>query len=316
MEVSVDACVGVSLFPRDGRDAESLLRCADLAVRWAKEFSHDPIQVFEEKMRLATTDRLKLEQHLRGALDRGEIDLVHQPQVGLRDGLLAGVEVLVRWNRGPLGVVPPGTFVPVAEETGLIVRLGRWVLERACQQAVTWEVAGVPPLRLSVNVSPRQFLDPELAHVVGESLQRSGLAPARLALEVTESAIMKNAEQAVAIMRSLKELGVEIALDDFGVGYSSLSYLKHFPIDRVKIDRTFVRDLATDQDDRTICAGVIAMAHSRGRLVTAEGVETSAQLEFLRAQGCDEVQGYLVSRPLDTEGLVALARSNPAWIDS
>jgi diguanylate cyclase (GGDEF)-like protein len=316
MEVSVDACIGLSLFPRDGRDAESLLRCADLAVRWAKEFSHDPIQSFDEKMRRATADRLKLEQHLRGALDRDEIDLVYQPQVGIGDGVLMGVEVLVRWNRGPLGVVPPTTFVPIAEETGLIVKIGRWALERACLQAVAWDLADLPPLRLSVNVSPRQFLDPEFAQIVGEALRRSGLAAGRLALEVTESAIMKNAEQAVAIMRTLKALGVEIALDDFGVGYSSLSYLKHFPIDRVKIDRSFVQDLATDQDDRTICSGIVAMAHSRGRLVTAEGVETPAQLAFLRAQGCDEVQGYLVSRPIDPDALATLARSAGGWIDA
>ena len=306
--LSVDASIGVSLFPRDGNDPDTLLRRADLAVRWAKEHSHDRIQVFDRRMSTPALDRFALEQHLRGALDRGELGINYQPQIALATGAMVGVEALVRWRHPQLGDVSPAIFVPVAEETGLIVAIGEWTLERACRQVREWDDAGLPPLRLSVNVSPRQFLDPQLGTTIARCVGQVGLRADRLALEITESALVKDTGQAVAIVRSLKALGLEIALDDFGVGYSSLSYLKHFPIDRLKIDKSFVRDLVTDHDDRTICAGVVAMAHSRQRRVTAEGVETAEQLAFLRAQGCDEVQGFLVSPPLEADELAEFLR--------
>lgn len=307
-DVSVDVSVGISVYPRDGDGPDALLRRADTAVRWAREFGHDRIQEFAGSMEQPDVDRLLLERHLRTALERNELSVSYQPQISLATGRLVGVEALLRWRNPELGLVAPATFVPVAEETGLIVSVGEWVLRTACRQGRQWADEGLPALRVSVNVSPRQFRDARLVESVLNSLEDTGLPTTQLALEVTESALVKDMDGAAAVMRRLKHEGIEIALDDFGVGYSSLSYLKQFPFDRVKIDKAFVRHIADDEDDRTLCAGVMAIAHSRHRRVTAEGVESEDQLEFLRAKGCDEVQGYLFGRPVPAPELLELIR--------
>ena len=293
--------VGISLYPDDGRNIDTLMKNADTAMYYAKQHGRNNYRFFTTEMNTSATERLQLESQLRHALERQELFLAYQPQVDIASGATIGVEALVRWKHPDRGIIPPLKFIAIAEETGLIVPLGQWVLEEACRQAMAWSAEGLPPLRVAVNLSARQFRDRHLLQQVRDVLTRTGLPPERLELELTESAIMDNPEQGVEVLRNLRALGLHLAIDDFGTGYSSLSYLKRFPIQRLKIDRSFVMDLEHDANDVAIAQAVIALARTLGLGVTAEGIETAAQLEMLRSFGCSEGQGYLFSRPVSAE---------------
>ncbi|HJX85289.1 MAG TPA: EAL domain-containing protein, partial [Candidatus Angelobacter sp.] len=250
--------------------------------------------------------RLGLESALRKGLERQEFTVFYQPKVKITNGQIVGMEALVRWRHPELGMVSPAEFIPLAEETGLIVPLGEWVLQTACRQNKAWQAAGLPKLCVAVNLSPRQFQQPDLLAMVERALKESQLDPNSLELEITESSVMRSTESAIVTMKALKTMGVHLAIDDFGSGYSSLAYLKRFPIDCLKIDQSFVRDVTGDPNDAAIVMAVITLAHSLNLSVVAEGVETEEQLRFLRLLRCDEMQGYLFSRPLDAEAFQSL----------
>ena len=295
---SITASIGVSIFPSDGADAETLLRNADIAVYRAKDLGRNNYQFYSNEMSARTFERLSLENSLRHALMRQEFFLLYQPQYDTRHGGIVGVEALLRWQHPELGVVTPNDFIPVLEETGLIVPIGEWVLRQACQQAHQWHDSGLPDLLMSVNVSGRQFNNPDFSNNIQNIIQTSGIVPSRLELELTESMLMRNASKTISALNTLHHLGVCIAVDDFGTGYSSLNYLRRFPIGTLKIDRTFIRDVAEDQDDAAIASAIIVMGQSLHLRVIAEGVETQAQLEFLQQRSCYLIQGNLLSPPL------------------
>ncbi len=307
-EVFVTTSAGISVYPQDAESLEDMIKYADTAMYHAKEAGRNNYQFYRSEMNASAFERLVMENSLRRALEREEFELYFQPQNALNDGRIIGVEVLLRWHHPDIGMVLPSQFVPVLEETGMIVQVGEWVLHAACQQIATWHRAGHSRLRVAVNLSPRQFSQSDLLQTVRSALDESGADPAWLELEITESSLMGNAEAGAAMLRQLKELGISLSVDDFGTGYSSLSYLKRFPIDTLKIDQSFVRDVTTDADDAAIAGTIIAMGHSLNLHVLAEGVETAAQLQFLRAHGCDQVQGYLFSRPLPAAEVEQLLR--------
>jgi predicted signal transduction protein with EAL and GGDEF domain len=311
-ELALSASLGICTFPADGGDSQALLSNADIAMYRAKDQGRNTFQFYTAQMNVHSIERLALESSLRRALERDEFVVHYQPKVDLRSGGMTGVEALVRWQHPELGLLAPGKFIPLAEETGLIVPIGEWVLRTACAQARTWHGKWLPPLRVAVNLSPRQFLRGDLPREVMRILRDTGLNPAHLELEVTESTVMHNAERAAATLEQLKAMGVSIAIDDFGTGYSSLAYLKRFPIDSLKIDRSFIADLPGDTDDAAITRGVIAMAHSLRLRVIAEGVETREQAEFLREHGCDEMQGNYVSPPLPEQRFMGLLQDSSA----
>ena len=297
-ELHTTPSIGISIFPTDGSDGDTVLKNADTAMYHAKSAGRNNYQFYAEDMNLATTARLGLENKLRQAIARNELTLVYQPQFDATGTRPTGVEALLRWQHPVEGMIPPDRFIPIAEETGLIVPIGEWVLQNACREMRNWVDCGLAPMRMAINVSARQLRRRDFCEMVAGALAESGLAPELLELEITESAVMENPEEAVAILQLLGRMGVTLAIDDFGTGYSSLAYLKLFPIDHLKIDRSFVRDIETDLNDRAIAMGTIALAHSLGLRVIAEGVENPDQLEILRSNGCDEVQGYLFSKPL------------------
>ena len=298
--------IGVTIFPFDVRDAEGLLKNADAAMYHAKDQGRNNFKFFTAELNVRAERRLKLETALRRALERGELSLHYQPQVDLKSGRIVGMEALVRWQHPELGQVPPIEFIPVAEETGLILPIGAWVLREACRQTKAWHDTGFPPMQIAVNISGKQLLQKNFPEQVQAILRETGLAARYLDLELTESILMVDAGGGAAAMQALHALGVSFSMDDFGTGYSSLAYLKRFPIDILKIDRSFVRDLATDPNDVAIVKTIIAMAHTLGMRVIAEGVETYAQLEFLRRQGCDGSQGYYCSKPLTADDFTEL----------
>jgi diguanylate cyclase (GGDEF)-like protein/PAS domain S-box-containing protein len=300
-EVYVTCSIGVSLFPQDGKDSEDLLRNADAAMYRAKEQGKNNFQFFTAELNARVNERLELSTELRRAMERDELLLYYQPQVDLVSGAVVGAEALLRWHHTVRGNVPPSKFIPVAEETGLINAIGEWVLRTACAQSRAWREAGFPPVTVAVNVSARQFRQTELAAALEAIIRGYLIEPSCLELELTESVFMHNPDEAAASLRRLKNLGLRLAIDDFGTGYSSLSYLKRFPIDKLKIDASFVRDLPESADSAAIALAVISLGHSLGLRVIAEGVETREQAEFLREQGCDEVQGYFFGRPMPAE---------------
>jgi diguanylate cyclase (GGDEF)-like protein len=300
-ELFVTTSIGIALYPQDGDSAESLLKNADNAMYRAKEIGPNQYQLCTTEMNRRATDRLSLENALRRALDRHEFVLHYQPQLRIDGEQVVGMEALLRWNRPDFGLVEPAKFIPIAEETRLIVEIGEWALREACRQAREWQRSRFPDLRMAVNLSPRQFQHADLRRMIAGALDDSGLDPHRLELEITESTAMQNTERTAAILRSLRNMGVQIAIDDFGTGHSSLNYLRSFPIDCVKIDQAFVHEIEGSASDRAIVAAVIAMAHGLNLRVVAEGVETEAQLEFLRNHGCEEVQGFLFSKPVPPE---------------
>jgi EAL domain-containing protein (putative c-di-GMP-specific phosphodiesterase class I) len=293
--------MGVALFPDDGANAETLLKHADQAMYRAKEKGRNNFQFFTAELNALITERLELENKLRRALERQQFSLHYQPRVDMRTRQITGAEALIRWHVSDEEVTPPSRFIPVAEEIGLIVPIGKWVLRAACAQNKAWQDAGLPPFVVSVNVSVRQFRQDNLVYTIAEVLRETGLEARYLEVELTESAVMHDADQFIAMLGELNELGVQIALDDFGTGYSSLSYLKRLPVDRLKVDRSFVQDINSDFDDATIVKTIIALGHNLGLKVVAEGVETEQQIDFLRDNHCDELQGFYFGRPLPGE---------------
>lgn len=312
-ELYTTASIGIAAYPMDGEDGHTLLKHADLAMYKAKELDRNNFHFFSHDMNIKVMERMMLENSMRKALERDEFFLVYQPQVDARSGRITGVEALLRWNHPDMGLLTPDRFIYLAEETGFIVPLGEWVLMTACRQNRAWQKLGFPPLRVAVNLSGKQFGQHRLDEMISAILLETGLEPEWLELEITESAIMRNADQNISILRSLKEQGISLAIDDFGTGYSSLSYLKHFPITRLKIDKTFVQDITTNPDDAAIAEIIIAMAQTLKLNVIAEGVETRAQLEFLSTHTCFEMQGYLFSRPLTTDKFVYLLRDGISY---
>lgn len=302
----VTCSLGVAAYPQHGRNAKELLARADMAMYRAKELGRDAIQVFTAELANHAHEKLERQAELRRALAQSELFLQYQPQMDLRTGRIFAVEALIRWRHPERGLIPPGDFIPLAEETGLIGPIGDWTLRAACRQNKAWQESGLPPIVVSVNVSARQFQEKDWVERVAAALQESGLEAHYLELELTESLIMQDVQQAVETMHRLEALGVHVAIDDFGTGYSSLSSLKRFPVGRLKIDRSFVQDLPGDSDDAAIARAVISLAHTLQLRVIAEGVETREQLEFLREAGCDEIQGYYLSRPIDARALQAI----------
>ena len=297
-EFNVSCSIGVALHPEDGEEARTLLKHADSAMYRAKDSGRNNFQFFTRELNTLMTERLEMESHLRRALDRQQFVLCYQPRVELDGGRIVAAEALLRWRIPHRGTITPQRFIALAEETGLIVPIGKWVLRTACAQNKAWQDEGLPPIVVSVNVSARQFRQENIVATVAEVLRDTGLEARYLELELTESMVMHDAPQLVAMLDELKQLGVQIAVDDFGTGYSSLSYLKRFPVDRLKIDRSFVEHIASDPDDATIVRTIIALGHNLGLKVVAEGVESDEQLRFLRSNRCDEAQGFLISRPV------------------
>ncbi len=294
----VTPSIGVAMFPADGVEADTLLRNADLAMYFAKRKGPGMFAFFDASMNDAALHRFTLEAKLRGALERGEFTLHYQPQFDVRTGGVSGMEALLRWTNDELGVIPPAEFIPVAEETGLILSIGEWVLRNACQQAKTWVNEGLPVVRMAVNVSGQQFVLKDFPQLVAAIIKETGLDASMLELEITESVVMKDEAWAEQALAQLKELGVMLAIDDFGTGYSSFGRLRHFAVDRLKIDRSFMTSLIDCSDDRAIAAAIIAMSRSMRISVTAEGVESFPQLLFLQEHDCHEAQGFLFSRAL------------------
>jgi diguanylate cyclase (GGDEF)-like protein/PAS domain S-box-containing protein len=311
-EVSLTCSVGYSFYPQDGTDAATLLRHADAALFSAKEQGRNNARGYRAEMHQGLSEQLETESHLRRALQRGEFLLHYQPQVDLQTGLVCGVEALIRWQHPEWGMVPPLRFIPIAEESGLIGPIGEWVLRTACEQAMAWRRAGLPPLRMSVNLSARQFQDPALEGQVAAVLAETGLPPQLLELELTESVSMKDPQETIRILDRFNALGIRLAIDDFGTGYSNLSYLRRFPVHRLKLDRSFVADLTREQNSHVICEAIVAMAHKLRLEVVAEGVETAEHRDLLIALGCDAMQGYFYSRPLAAAACAALLRERTA----
>lgn len=307
-ELFVTPSIGISLYPNDGENAEKLLRNADMALYRAKDQGRNNYQFYLPEMNVKVSERLAMENHLRRALEREELLLHYQPQVDLNTGRIIGMEALVRWHRPDSGLVSPAKFIPLAEETGLIIPLGEWVLRAACAQNKAWQESGLPPIRIGVNLSGRQFQQKGLIETVRRALGETRLSAEYLELELTESILMQKVETITSALSELDAMGIQISIDDFGTGYSSLSYLKRFPISKLKVDRSFVNDITTDPDDAAITAAIITMAHSLKLKVVAEGVETADQLAFLKSLKCDGMQGYLFSRPLPSKEATELLK--------
>lgn len=308
LEVHASLSMGIAMYPSDGETFEVLLRRADIAMRLAKETALGSHRFYSPEMSSLADDRLALETELRRALDSDQLELHYQPKVDLSTGRVRSAEALIRWRHPTRGLVAPGVFIPVAEESGLIVPIGEWVLRRACRQLRAWIDEGMPPVRVAVNLSAKQFRQADLTAVVRSALEDSRLEPGYLELELTESAVMHDAEKSAETLQVLSTMGVHISIDDFGTGYSSLSYLRRFPLDKLKIDRSFIRDLMMNPDDVSIVRAIISLAHSLRLRVVAEGVETAEQLDFLRQLGCDQYQGFFYSPAVPPEDFATLIR--------
>ncbi len=307
-ELMMSASIGISLLPENARELQTLISQANMAMQHAKHLGGNTFQFFTENLQFATLERLQLETQLRKGIAEGQLEVYYQPKLNLADDSLDAAEALVRWNHPQLGLVGPGQFIALAEETGLIGAIGEFVLRQACRQARQWQLDGLAELRVSVNLSVHQLRQGNLTSMVRQVLEETGLQPRCLELELTESELLDNVDNAIEIFRQLDELGVRLAIDDFGTGFSSLSYLKRFPVDCVKIDQSFIRELPDNADDAAITRAIIALAHSLELQVVAEGVETQEQMDFLKAQGCDAIQGFLISRPAPAERFAQLLR--------
>ncbi|MCA6126125.1 GAF domain-containing protein [Bradyrhizobium sp. WSM 1704] len=310
-ECHTTASIGIAMYPADGSDVQALTKNADMAMYLAKEDGKNGFRFFSSEIKAQSIERLTMESALRRALERQQFSLDYQPKVGMASGQISGVEALLRWTHPELGKVAPGQFIPLAEEIGLIVPIGRWVLKEACAQNMAWQRRGLKAVTMAVNLSPRQFADPHLLDDIDAALLASGMPAELLQLEVTESMVMRNVTRAVRVLDAIQSRGIRLAIDDFGTGYSSMSLMKQFPIDTIKIDRSFVRDLPDDSEDVAIAQAIISMGKALGMTIVAEGVETSEQQEFLRAHACDEMQGFLFSRPLPARDLAELLRASP-----
>jgi diguanylate cyclase (GGDEF)-like protein len=307
-EITVTASLGISLYPKDSDDGATLIRNADMAMYRAKSDERSSFSYYAAEMNRQALETLELENALRLGLEREEFCLHYQPKADLASGRIIGCEALVRWRHPQRGMVPPADFIPLAEETGLIVQLGTWVLREACRQIKAWKAEGLPTLSVAVNLSARQFHKGDLPRLVADILRETDLDPGLLELELTESMVMNDPVAAEQAMQSLKDLGVSLSLDDFGTGYSSLNYLRRFPVDSLKIDRSFISDVATDPSAASVVASVIDIAHNLGLTAVAEGVETREQLAFLAGCGCDMYQGYLFSKPQPTSEFADMLR--------
>jgi len=308
--VPITASIGIALHPDDGQDAEDLLKNADMAMYKAKADGGNSFSFYAAEMQAQARNSAQLDKELRHALAAGEFVLHYQPQVDLETGRIIGAEALIRWQRPGFGLVGPFVFLPHAEETGLINPINEWVLREACREAKSWEAAGLPPLRVAVNLSPLQFRKRTVPLLVAQALAESGLSPHRLDLELTENIILQDIDAVAGDLRQLLDLGVHVSIDDFGTGYSSLNYIKKFPVDRIKIDQTFVRNIVSDPNDAAIVRAIITLGHSLDIKVVAEGVETAEQLARMRAEGCDEVQGFYFGKPMPPADFIALVRDD------
>ncbi|MGZ4990879.1 MAG: putative bifunctional diguanylate cyclase/phosphodiesterase [Methylobacter sp.] len=308
-DLHISVSIGISIYPDDGRDAETLIKNADTAMYYAKESGRNNYKFFEQDMNTLAVERQTVEANLRRALERQEFVLYYQPKVNLHNGAIVGVEALIRWQHPELGLLLPKQFVPIAEDCGLILPVGRWVLREACLQARIWQQAGLPPITIAVNTSALEFRDKTFLENIRAILKEACLEPRYLQIELTESVLMRDAESAYSVLHELADLGVKLAIDDFGTGYSSLSYLRRFPIDTLKIDQSFVNQMTSNPEDATIVSAVISMGTSLKKQVIAEGVETPEQSAFLHAQHCDEGQGYYFGRPMTAEAFAALLQT-------
>ena len=299
--LSVGCSIGISIFPEHGADSETLIKNADAAMYSAKDSGRNNFRFFTADMNAQVVERLTLEHGLRSALEKGELFLAYQPQMDIATGRITGLEALLRWQHPDLGLVPPDKFIRIAENSGLIVPIGEWVLRTACSQARQWQDEGLPAVTVAVNVSAIQFRREGFCELIRRVLFETGLAPQYLEVELTESLLLLNADVTLSLLRELKAMGVKLAIDDFGTGYSSLSYLRQFQVSKLKIDRSFIRDVAVKPDEAAITTAIISMAKSLNLKVIAEGVENEAQMSFLRTHQCDEIQGYYFSKPLAPE---------------
>ncbi len=311
-EIFVTGSLGISFFPKNGEDAENLLQGAYAAMYTSKAMGGNASHFYAYDMNQHLNKRMALDTALRHSLEQNELQVYYQPKVSLDDGIIVGAEALLRWPHPEMGMILPTEFIPLAEETGLIVPLGEWVLDATCRQLRSWLDAGLPAPPIAVNLSSRQFRQENLAQMIRNTLHTHRLDAAMLMLEITESTAMFDVEKAVAILAELKQIGVKLALDDFGTGYSSLSYLKRLPIDQLKIDGAFVRDITSDPDDAAICVAIVGLGHNLKLSVVAEGVETEGQAQFLRDNRCDEMQGFLFSRPVPAGDFAILLEQGAA----
>jgi len=300
-EIFVSASIGIAIYPNDGEDADALLKNSDTAMYHAKKLGRNNYQFYSAEMNAELEKNMAIEAKLRRALQKDEFTLNYQPQIDLDTGIISGAEALIRWNPAGSGPISPAEFIPVAEETGLILEIDKWVLHAACRQMRLWYEAGNRRWRMAVNISGLHFRGGKILETVDAALKETGLTAASLELEITEGMLMQDVEEAVSTLERLRARGINIAVDDFGTGYSSLSYLKRFPINRIKIDRSFINGVTSDSDDAEITRTIISMAHNLRREVIAEGVETKEQLDFLRGEGCRQVQGYYFSKPLPAD---------------
>ena len=310
VDLHTSASIGIAMFPADGKSAEGLIANADAAMYCAKQRGRNNIQCYAEGMNSATQERVKLESDLHQALSLKQLELHYQPKVDTKTGLIHGVEALARWRHPQRGLVPPGEFIPLAESCGLIDGIGEWVVRESCRQARAWQLEGLPPLRVAVNLSAFQFRHGNLLQMIREALQAAQLEPRFLEVEITESALMSDPEESVTILEQLSRMGVVVSVDDFGTGYSSMSYLRRFPIDKLKIDRGFIAELISRADDASIVRAIVSLAHSLRLKVVAEGVETSEQLNVLRSLGCDQYQGFCFSPAVPAAQFAALLRES------
>jgi len=299
--VSVTTTIGISVFPADGTDSESMMKSADVAMYHAKESGRNGYQFYSRSIHEQALTRFSLEADLRSAIEKKELTLVYQPKIDVRTGQLSGMEALARWYHPEKGIMSPTEFISLAEETGLILPLGSWVLQQACSQMKMWLDAGWPVMTVAVNCSSEQFTKSDIIEDINVALELSGLDPSHLEIELTESLILQDGEKGIEILKNLKRLGIKVSIDDFGTGFSSLSYLKRLPVDKLKIDKSFVDDLEKDSGDAAIVTAIITLSHNLDLTVVAEGVETQEQYDILRKFDCDEIQGYLISHPLNVQ---------------
>ena len=309
-ECRVTASIGISIYPRDGEDEQALMKNADMAMYVAKEEGKNNYQFYSKDIQSKSNKRFSIETNLRRALERNELSLKYQAKVDFKTGAITGVEALLRWKNLSIGLITPTQFIPVAEETGLIVPIGRWVMKTACAQNVAWQRQGLPPICMAVNLSLRQLMDDKLLEDIKAALDDSGMAPNLLELEITESMVMQNPERLIELLTNIKKLGVRLAIDDFGTGYSSLAKIQHFPIDTLKVDRSFIRNLAQDSENQAITQAIITMGKTLKLTVVAEGVETQEQKDFLRDLICDEMQGFYFSKPVTPDQFGDLLRNH------
>ena len=300
-EIFTSTSIGIALYPNDGKEADTLLKNADTAMYHAKKQGRNNFQFFDPSMNEASVEQLAIETSLRKAIDNNELVLYYQPQVSIIGGQIVGMEALLRWKHPLKGFISPTSFIPVAEETGMIIKIGEWVIHEACKQGADWAKRGFKPILISVNLSAKQLREDRLNEIIAQILVETGMNPKYLGLELTESAIILDPERALERLKNIKSMGIKMSMDDFGTGYSSLSYLKKFPLDTLKIDQSFIHDIMLNQEDASLVKAIISMAHSLGMDVVAEGVEQQEQMEFLAKHGCDTIQGYLFSRALPAD---------------